>query len=95
MFENTGLDRQFLADIHTIASSLKTIKDIHGITLAKIANDLGSLFKEKQAQQKLVFLKNYLSGCEPAVWADAEEKMNLVFRYEDPFEKEDENANEE
>ena len=95
MFERTGFDMKFLADIHTIAISLKTIQDIQGLALVKIANDLGSLFKEKQAQQKLMFLKNYLSGCEPAVWADAEEKMNLVFRYEDPFEKEDENADEE
>ena len=94
MFERTGFDMKFLADIHTIATSLKTIQDIQGLALAKIANDLGSLFKEKQAQQKLVFLKNYISGCNASVWADAEKQMNLVFGYEDPFEKEDENADE-
>ena len=43
MFENTGLDQRFLADIHTIASSLKAIKEIQGLALVKLANDIGSI----------------------------------------------------
>lgn len=96
MFQNSGLDQRFLADIHNIASHLKDIKELQQIALVKIANDLGSLFAEKQARQKLLFLKNVISSCNPDIWAEAEKQMNLVFQYEDPFEKEDDdNADEE
>lgn len=43
MFDNTGLDRGFLADVHHIATALKAMTELFQVAVPKLVNDVGDI----------------------------------------------------